>query len=455
MTETVPQEHAGLPTQPPALARLLALLLVTRHRLRLCDPRDSRLGELASTLDLALAGWTGPRAALVGFFRPPADPAAQVADLHRRVGAALRWGDSRLTVQPAQRSDILLVALGRLDAQLPPTAHPAVAVGVVWADPETGEAGSLLPPPPSLPGTREVRAALRALRGGAQAPTLAAVDLAERETVRGGYVAPARRALTATPWLTYSLIAALVVIFVVENTVLQRYGDAGYLGMGGIDFSVPQGSDWWRLLTTALLHAPGGTFGFVSGSGATSYFSLHLIMNCISAWILGRIIEPMYGRLALLGTFIATAMLGDLVSTGAAVLHLPGSSFETIGASGGLMGLLGLLLVIGRVQGKDVPAGLARALRQGVLICVVLTAFLGFSLSGLVNNYAHAGGLISGALIGLGIPPVRAVGGSDLNLWQKGALLAVIAVGALAVLLGIVNLVQFLANPPPPGAPGV
>jgi membrane associated rhomboid family serine protease len=178
-------------------------------------------------------------------------------------------------------------------------------------------------------------------------------------------------------------------------------------------------------------------------------------MNCISAWILGRIIEPMYGRLALLGTFIATAMLGDLVSTGAAALHLPGSSFETIGASGGLMGLLGLLLVIGRVQGKDVPAGLARALRQGVLICVVLTAFLGFSLSGLVNNYAHAGGLISGALIGLGIPPVRAVGGSDLNLWQKGALLAVIAVGALAVLLGIVNLVQFLANPPPPGAPGV
>ena len=67
---------------------------------------------------------------------------------------------------------------------------------MIWADPGSGDAGALLPPPPGLPGLAEVRAAARSLRGGTVAPTLAAVDLAERETVHGGYVAPVRRALS-------------------------------------------------------------------------------------------------------------------------------------------------------------------------------------------------------------------------------------------------------------------
>ncbi len=115
------------------------------------------------------------------------------------------------------------MALGRINAQLPPPAHPAVTVGVVWVDPETGDAESLLPPPPGLPTTGEIRAAARALREGAEPPTLAAVDLAEREAVRGGYIAPTRRALVSTPRLTYAMVATFVVIFLIENTVLNAY----------------------------------------------------------------------------------------------------------------------------------------------------------------------------------------------------------------------------------------
>src|SRR5487761_83936 len=454
MTDTTSAEEAALPPQPPELARAVAMALVTRYRLRLGDPRDSRLADLGSDYELVAAAWTGTRGALVGFFQPPEDPAAQVADLHRRIGAALRWGDARLRLQPATRCDILLVALAPVSAQLPPPAHPAVQVGVVWADPRSGDAGALLPPPPGLPGAGEIRAAARALRGGAQAPTLAAVDLAERESVRGGYVAPMRRAMVTTPRLTYALVATFVLVFLIENTVLNQF-QLGYFGIGGIGIGETaagqDGTTWWRFLSTAFLHVP-GFFG--SGTGASSYLSPHLLVNCYSTVVLGRIVEPMYGRITMLATFVATAFAASAVSALAFVLHLPGSSPEFVGASGGLMGLLGLLFVLGRVQGRNVPVGLVHALRQGVLISLVLTVVLGFTLASFINNYAHLGGFAAGALIGLAIPPIRAVGGRDLLLWQKSALIAVIATGAVAMLFAVINFAQFLAGSPLPLPPG-
>ncbi len=452
MTGTGPPPEVEFVEQPAALTRALAMLLVTRYRLRLCDPRDSRLGELASEYQLAAAGWTGPRSALAAFYEPPPDPAAQVADLHRRIGAALRWGDSRLRIQPAQRCDILLVPLAPIRAQLPLPAHPAVTVGAVWADPGTGEVGALLPPPPNLPGAGEIRAAARALLRGGEAPTLAAVDLAERETVHGGYVAPVRQALLSTPRLTYAMVATFVAFFLAENLLWQGYGyPTGYLAAGGIAVGYG-GGDWWRYLSTAFLHLPGG-FGFWPMTGPLSYLSLHLIINSYSAIVLGRIIEPMYGRLTLLGTFLATAFASSGISAVAATLGLPGSSPLFLGASGGLMGLLGLLFTIGRVQGRNVPTGLARALRQGVIFSLAITVILGFTVSG-INNYAHLGGFASGALIGLVFPPIQAVGGKDLAMWQRAALIAVIVVSAVALIFAIANIGMFLASNPTPTSGG-
>jgi rhomboid protease GluP len=299
----------------------------------------------------------------------------------------------------------------------------------------------------------EIRAAARALRGGAEPPTLAAVDLAERETVHSGYVAPTRRALVSTPRLTYAMVVTFIVIFLIENTMWQRYGGpgdisgAGYLAVGGIAFGYPGGSDWWRFLSTAFLHVPGF---FSSSGGASSYLSIHLLVNCYSTVILGRIVEPMYGRITMIATFIATAFGASAVSVLANTLGLPLSDSVFVGASGGLMGLLGLLFTLGRVQGREVPAGLAHALRRGVMLSLIMTVILGFTFSGYIDNYAHLGGFATGALIGLVIPPVRAVGGRDLALWQKAALIGVIALGAVAMLLAVINFGQFLASNPPP-----
>ena len=75
VTDAAPPNYAAPPPGPTPVALAIAHDLVTRYRLRLADPRDGRLGELLGHYVLAAAMWNGPRAALVAFYEPPADPA--------------------------------------------------------------------------------------------------------------------------------------------------------------------------------------------------------------------------------------------------------------------------------------------------------------------------------------------------------------------------------------------
>jgi hypothetical protein len=84
------------------------------------------------------------------------------------------------------------------------------------------------------------------------------------------------------------------------------------------------------------------------------------------------------------------------------------------------------------------------------MLSLIMTVVLGFTFSGYIDNSAHLGGFATGALIGLVIPPVRSVGGRDLALWQKAVLIGVIALGAAAMLLAVINFGQFLASNPLP-----
>ena len=69
MTQSeAPEAIPTVPAEPPALARSIAMELVTRYRLRPVDQRDSRLGSLAGQYELAMAAWTGSRGVLVGFY---------------------------------------------------------------------------------------------------------------------------------------------------------------------------------------------------------------------------------------------------------------------------------------------------------------------------------------------------------------------------------------------------
>jgi membrane associated rhomboid family serine protease len=445
VTDVAPPDHAAPPPGPSPVALAIALDLVTRYRLRLADQRDGRFGSLADAYVLAAGMWNGPRAALVAFYEPPADQAAAGVDLANRCEAARRWGLDRLQQQGAQVCDILLIALGPLAGTLSVAtiAGDPVRLGVAWVDPAGGNAGAVLPIPPGLPSVGELRARARAVLDGAPTPTLAAVDLAERQTVAGGYVAPVRRAMVTQPILTYTLIGIFVVIWLIETTTIS--GNASSTGpdlcswgaLPNTSFypSVGQspgcGIEWWRFVSSAFLH------------DNTSVY--HVLFNSIAMLFIGRLVEQLYGRLVLLGTFLITAICGGLFWVGSS--HLPFTppgimATVSIGASGGIAGLIGLLLMLGRIQGKQVPVGISHTVRNYAVTVIVLNVALTvlFNTSGYINNYAHVGGLLSGAVLGVAIPPLTAVGGKDLRSVERYVLWGAIAFSAVALVFAALNL---------------
>lgn len=451
MTDSVPPSAAPAADAPPPpgpspVALALAYSLVTRHHMRLVDSRDSRAAALGPGYELSAAVWTGPRAALVAIYDPPFDAEAAGRDLAARLEAARRWGHERLKAQGAGSCDILLVATRPISGTIVAQTEPGdvVRAGAAWMDAASGEAGVALPAPPGLPSLGELRAAARAVHEGRPVPTLAAVDLAERQTVAGGYVAPVRRATTITqPVVTYGFIAAFVVVYLLEQALLRQFRSPVIeLAAFGALYSAPGGEDWWRFVSYSFIH------------DNTQF--LHILFNCLAMLWIGRIVEQLYGRLVLAGTFFLTAAAGALLWLLVVDVAPSLTGGITVGASGGISGLVGLLLVMGQVQGKNVPAGVATSVRTYALIVIainILFGFIGGAGSG-VNNFAHLGGVVAGAMLGLAIPPLQRIGGRDLARWEQGMLGGAIAIGCIAVVLAAANLVTVLTTGGLPQATG-
>jgi membrane associated rhomboid family serine protease len=422
----------------------VALDLVTRYRLRLTDPRDGRLGLLGGDAYLlGAAQWTGRRAAFVGFFRAPEDPDEAARDLEQRMRAAEAWGNERLGAQGAQRCDVLLVALGRPGRPgAVGTGLGGVQVGALAVDEQAAGVVVLANVPPNLPSAGEVRAHARAVLEGRPVPTLAAVDLAERQMVAGGYAQPARRALSQQTVVTYGLIGLFVVLWLLENTLKAPLGgEPVEVAMGALVNAGPLSHDWWRYVASGFLHLP--------------RTPIHILFNGVAMLYIGRLVEQLYGRLVLLGAFLVTVVTGGLLWVAATAVGIA-SPGVGLGASGGIMGLIGLLLVLGRVQGREVPVGVVASIRQYAVSIVVINVIIGFALNQSINNFAHAGGFLGGVLLGLWLPPRAGVGGRELRRWEQGVLGAVIVVGVIALGVAAQHAYTVLTAAPtlPQGIPG-
>ena len=139
------------------------------------------------------------------------------------------------------------------------------------------------------------------------------------------------------------------------------------------------GGEWWRLLSAAFLH--GGPD--------------HIIGNCISLYILGLGCEHAFGARGMVLLFLGCAVGGSLLS----IAMSPGPS---VGASGAIFGLMSALVVVLHRQRDKIYL---RDRRIGI----VVAAWAGYTLllgamDPVVDNGAHVGGLIAGALLGSIIP---------------------------------------------------
>ena len=116
---------------------------------------------------------------------------------------------------------------------------------------------------------------------------------------------------------------------------------------------------------------------------------IHIGFNMMVLLDIGPMVEEVYGSARYLFLYLVMGIIGFLVSALAG--HF------SVGASGAILGIIGLLIAITTRRGGQQMKEL-----RGRLISWVVTIFaLGFLVGGLrTDNWAHFGGLASGFLLG-------------------------------------------------------
>ena len=164
------------------------------------------------------------------------------------------------------------------------------------------------------------------------------------------------------------LIAVNVLVFAVtvaQAGSLAGNAEADLFRQWVLSSPAVAGGQLWRLVTSGFLH-----FGPV-----------HLALNMIALYVIGRDLEVILGR----GRFV-TVYLVSLLGGSAAVFLLEDPTRFTAGASGAVYGLMGGLVVV-LVRLRRSP-GAALGI---IAINVVIT----FTLPG-ISIYGHLGGLAFG-----------------------------------------------------------
>ena len=212
--------------------------------------------------------------------------------------------------------------------------------------------------------------------------------------------------------LTFFLTATIIAIF-----VLQRLADLGALPGVGADSIERDGvlfgpfvadGEWWRLVSSAFLHAN----------------LIHIGFNALLLWILGSSLEAHAGTLRMGIVYLGAVLWGS-----AGALLLSPDAF-TLGASGGVFGLLMSAFILERVRG-------VRLFQPGFLGPLLLIN-LGFSFLPGVSLGGHFGGLLGGSLVtgALILLGSRTMSGPRLHgLALVVALAIALGGGVLAVLI--------------------
>lgn len=186
-----------------------------------------------------------------------------------------------------------------------------------------------------------------------------------------------QRLLSTTLAMTYGLVGAIGAVWVFQ--ILTGGLNRSVLVAGLVKPAVRAGQ-WWRLLTATYLHG-----------------SLwHFWGNMAALRGLGGTIESYDRRLRLPLVYLAAALGGSVVST----VFVAKTS---VGASGGIMGLCGYLLVLATRQPHIAPPWI----RNWMIAAFGGTAVLGLLGFFFIDNFAHIGGALTGLWCGAVMIPAE------------------------------------------------
>lgn len=219
--------------------------------------------------------------------------------------------------------------------------------------------------------------------------------------------------LTPRTWVTTAIVALNVIVWlgsVAGGAGLLSPGGAELLALGGNRLAETRVQPW-RLMSATVLHAG----------------LMHLALNMWALWDTGRVAERFYGNLQFLVLYVAAGLAGSIAS-----LYFSGQAAVSVGASGGIFGVVGALLAAIWLRPGTLPAPLLRPLRSSLLIYVGVSLLLGFTVGG-VDNAAHLGGLVAGIAFAALIESRPGWAAAPARGWLRLAL-AIIAMGLCSVL---------------------
>ncbi|SCB95655.1 rhomboid family intramembrane serine protease [Weissella bombi] len=206
--------------------------------------------------------------------------------------------------------------------------------------------------------------------------------------------------------VTVSLVIIMVIVYAIE-VIISRQIDVltPVLYKMGALFTpaVILFGQWWRLLAAGFLHVT----------------LMHLVLNMITLYYLGRLLEQYFGSIKFSVSYLLALLTGSLTS-----LAFGAVNTISAGASGAIFGLFGMIFILGILDKGGYWLEQAKTLMI-FLILSLIPVFFGSNIA----ITAHIGGLVSGFLL----TPILLKGHATNKQILVGTLAWVIYIGILVM----------------------
>lgn len=218
------------------------------------------------------------------------------------------------------------------------------------------------------------------------------------------------------PVVTYALIGLCALMFLGQYAAPGLTDAMLWAGL----YASPMAFEPWRMVTSTFLHSQG--------------FLMHIAFNMYALFIIGRVLEPMMGRLRFAILYVLSGIGGSV-----AVLLLDHPLQGVVGASGAVFGLFGALLVITRARGGNF---------MPILILVGINLVIGFIPGFNVSWQAHLGGLLTGGALAAVMAYAPRLGsggqqvhdaGSAASRHARRTLLQTVGIGVVVLVLVVLT----------------
>ena len=184
------------------------------------------------------------------------------------------------------------------------------------------------------------------------------------------------KARESVPWVSI-IIIAVNLLFIGLGLV---FGESLYSALDLDPKAIFERHQWYRIFTYMYLH-----------SGISHYLS-----NMVMLYLCGNSLEKGLGR----GRYaICYHILGMLAGLGSLAFKvISGSDVPSVGASGAIMGLLGIVIYFSIRNLRFSKKGVMSRIMM-LIFCVFCSIYQGFMLTG-VDNAAHIAGIAAGIFTG-------------------------------------------------------